>query len=260
MKTCPVCNETFDVGRVYSNHVRCKHKPQTFTPEGLQKLKDVAIRVNAKRLGYEGTKYATQQCVNCHKTIVEATTQMQYCKDKACQSVAHSFGGKKVWQMHRQKLIKALKEMPRSEAWIASQGRTDHPNQKRFFTSKGEEALKLLIKQRLPQFKWSSGGLHNIGNGLRKSLDIYCKDIKVIVEYDGIYHWKNVYGNLEDVQKKDRQLEQFCSDNGWKLIRVNEQTYKKVPLIVETIINMILNHTQLPSVVKLYLIPEINSL
>jgi very-short-patch-repair endonuclease len=79
----------------------------------------------------------------------------------------------------------------------------------------------------------------------------------LIIEYDGIYHFKNIYGNLLQVQQKDNQLEKWCKENKWKLIRINEKTFNNVPNILNNIFQMIQNIPQLKTITKIYTIPEI---
>lgn len=258
MKTCLVCGETFDVGRIYSNHVRWKHRDRAFSTEGKAAIQENARRLNKQRLGYEGSKFDGSTCEICNRKLSTSERKNRFCSTEACRFQAHSIGGTAAWKDRTTMLRIVQTTVWNNPMWVKNMGTgSTKPEMRKYFSSKGERELTEVIKNRLPQYHWQTGGSHNIGNNVRKAFDVYCKDIKLIVEYDGAYHWKNIYGNLPIVQMKDRQMETFCINNGWKLIRVNERTYQKMPQIVETIINMILNYEVLPSVTKLYLLPEI---
>lgn len=159
----------------------------------------------------------------------------------------------------------AIKRMPEKFAtFLSSSGNIDSSeSKKKIFSSKGERELIELIKDRFPNIKWSSGGGTNIGKDLndnivRKAHDLYSKELKLIIEYDGMYHFKDIYGNLSLVQFKDKLLEEYCIINGWKLIRVNEKTYHKMKWeIIDKIVDMINNIETMDQITKLYIIPEL---
>ena len=50
--------------------------------------------------------------------------------------------------------------------------------------------------------------------------DFLCS--KVIFEYDGIWHFKDIHNQLERKQKVDRNLEKFAFKKGYRLVRVDE--------------------------------------
>lgn len=126
------------------------------------------------------------------------------------------------------------------------------------FSSKGERELLGIIKENFKDYKWQSGGLWNIGNSMYKSIDIYCRDLKIIIEYDGIYHFKDIRGDLSKIQEKDTRLNNWCVETGWKIIRINEATYRssKRKEAIDMIFHLIQNYDTIESVNILYWIPE----
>ena len=94
------------------------------------------------------------------------------------------------------------------------------------FTSKGEEEVKRFFKINRPEDEWTFGGgiKHN---SLIIVRDLYSKKLKVCIEYDGIWHFKDIKGQLENKQKKDKALEQWCIKNDYRLIRIDEDLYKQ---------------------------------
>ena len=50
---------------------------------------------------------------------------------------------------------------------------------------------------------------------------------KICIEYDGIWHFKNIHNQLEEKQKKDKLLNKWCVENGYCLIRIDDKEYVK---------------------------------
>jgi very-short-patch-repair endonuclease len=82
----------------------------------------------------------------------------------------------------------------------------------------------------------------------RKQVDIIDKKRKIIIEFDGPHHFKNIFGSLKRRQEVDRELERFCLDKKYILIRVSQSCfiYKTIndfeKKIKDKIINIIHNN------------------
>lgn len=61
----------------------------------------------------------------------------------------------------------------------------------------------------------------------RKQIDAMSKKFKIIVEFDGIYHFKQIKKNclLIDVQKRDAELDHVVSDRALTLIRISHDQF-----------------------------------
>lgn len=104
---------------------------------------------------------------------------------------------------------------------------------KKFYVSKPEmELYKYICKyfknldfknnQQLKNKKWF---LINKTN--RRQIDILSKKEKIIIEFDGIFHFKKI-GNKQKFLKiveKDKELDNFAFKNNWTLIRVGNLQY-----------------------------------
>ena len=98
------------------------------------------------------------------------------------------------------------------------------------------------MMQKFPSDGWTFGG-HIVIDGLGISRDLYSNKLKICFEYDGIWHFKDIHGQLELKQKKDMALEKWCKVNGYRLIRLTESWFIEelhkdvnsiIPLIYET--------------------------
>ena len=97
---------------------------------------------------------------------------------------------------------------------------------KRNFTSKGEEEIKKHFKEKFKGDNWTFGRRAFIDN-VRLNVDLYSDKLKVCIEYDGVWHFKDINGKLEDKQRKDLLLERWCNKNNFRLIRIKEDIYKQ---------------------------------
>jgi very-short-patch-repair endonuclease len=118
---------------------------------------------------------------------------------------------------------------------------------RKWFNSKGEIELREYLKVTLPEYKFTTGMLTGAGS----NPDIWSKEYKVVVEYDGAWHFKDIKSQLADKQAKDKRLEDWCVKNNWRCIRIKEEIYKKDTYYwQEQIKNEILNGST--PVVKIY--------
>lgn len=92
------------------------------------------------------------------------------------------------------------------------------------FTSKTEVLIRTHFIEKYPDDGWTFGGIVRV-DGVGISRDLYSNKLKICFEYDGIWHFKDIYGQLEDKQKKDALLEKWCIDNGYSLVRLDENKY-----------------------------------
>lgn len=54
-----------------------------------------------------------------------------------------------------------------------------------------------------------------------------------LLELDGIYHYKNIYGQLDGQQRRDRIKNQWCKENGITLVRIPYSRYSEAPAIIK---------------------------
>ena len=71
-------------------------------------------------------------------------------------------------------------------------------------------------------------------NNERFFLDFYIVDTLKVIEFDGEY-WHN---KIKKVKIRDKKKDDFLTENGYKLLRVKEEDFRKNP---EKIINECLN-------------------
>ena len=118
------------------------------------------------------------------------------------------------------------------------------------FTSKGERELRNWFINTFLEEEWTYGGCLRY-NDLGITRDLYSSKLKVNIEYDGEWHFKDLVGQLESKQLKDQALESWCIENCWRLIRIKDEIYQSDPEgWKNTIRNEVLNGTE--QIVKFY--------
>ena len=108
------------------------------------------------------------------------------------------------------------------------------------FTSKNEVLIRDFIINNHKEDEWTFGGILKCGN-YRIVRDLYSSKLKICFEYDGIWHFKDIHGQLEDKRNKDNALEKWCLENNWTLIRVSETWFQKHNKDVKEIENILYN-------------------
>jgi hypothetical protein len=110
-------------------------------------------------------------------------------------------------------------------------------SQKRLFSSKIEGEIVTHFKKKFPHDKWKSGGRLALNDTENLSRDLWSDKLKICFEYDGVWHFKDIYGQLNKKQIKDKLFEQWCINNNYRLVRVDENFYKNIQQIEDLIYN-----------------------
>jgi very-short-patch-repair endonuclease len=99
----------------------------------------------------------------------------------------------------------------------------------RRFTSKNEVIIRNYFMEKYPDDQWTFGaGLIVEGETIVR--DLYSKKLKICFEYDGVWHFKDIHGQLAKKQLKDSLLEKWCIENNYSLIRIDEDKFNKSSL------------------------------
>lgn len=91
------------------------------------------------------------------------------------------------------------------------------------FNSKGEIEMRNYFLEMYPGDEWTHGGGLRIIDNIFASRDLYSNKLKISVEYDGIWHFKDICGQLARKQEKDKQLEEWSISNCWRLVRIKDE-------------------------------------
>jgi len=216
-RICQYCNETFlDVeGRVHSNHVRwCKKNPNDTTSN----LKISATKVAEKRYG-RLIEYSVL-CNKCNKSFSVKENEFSFPKkDKYFCTIKCANGKIQTKEANESRRIKnaiASKLLWQDPLYIAKMDIGRRPR----FTSKAEVLIREHFINKFDD-EWTFGG--NVKhNDLMMSRDLFSKKLKICFEYDGVWHFKDIHGQLQRKQEKDKALEEWCIDKGWRLILMSE--------------------------------------
>jgi hypothetical protein len=108
------------------------------------------------------------------------------------------------------------------------------------FSSKEERRILAYLKEKYPGDEWTSGGTLKIDESLI-SRDMYSQKLKICFEYDGVWHFKDIYGQLDKKKHKDHLLNKWCEFNNWKIIRISETWWHENEKDLSLIDNLIVS-------------------
>ena len=120
-------------------------------------------------------------------------------------------------------------------------------NNNRHFTSKNEVLIRDYFIDNFSEDEWTFGGHLRIQNeGITR--DLYSNKLKICFEYDGVWHFEDIHGQLAKKQLKDKLLEQWCINNKYTLVRLDEKQFNSdsIPMLRELFYSI----TE-PSVIKI---------
>lgn len=223
-RTCEYCNSNFYIsGSKFANHVRwCKDNPNLDMVKYRENFRNGIKVGHDKRYGklifrvvncnYCGSYMIVSEREKhfkikhyCTKTCANTRSHSEETKRKIRKSTSISI--KKLWQTNPDYAKKVLSHNPR-------------------FTSKGECELRNYFIDNFPSEEWTFGGWlkYNDVSGIIR--DLYSPKLKICIEYDGIWHFEDIVGQLESKQLKDQALEDWCIHNDWKLIRIKDEVFQ----------------------------------
>lgn len=248
MKVCKYCNKEIEGSHsVYANHVRWCDKNKTNGDKGGNKISE------AKKKYYEDVngslKVYEVECFRCKKiTTIEEPSNKYPIKEKYfCSRRCSNIRDFTVET--KRKMSNRLIENWKNEEY-ANKIIKNNTNRNIRFTSKGEEEIKNYLKENHKLDNWTSGGGFKYKDKIL-TRDIYSNDLKIIVEYDGVWHFKDIHGQLEEKQIKDRLLEEWVIDNDWRIVRISDDLYRKEKeKYLEILIKSIYNKSD--KVIKIY--------
>jgi len=239
-KQCKYCNQIFKniEGRVFSNHIRwCDKNPKPkVTQKGLENWKKAVDNKHGKIIK------VNKKCAWCDKLfIIERRNKIKLREKKCCsKSCASKYSHSFCTNESKIKQSKGMKKVWKDEEYFQNQV-INNSNKNKIFSSKGERELQKYFKENFHDDEWTFGG-GLIYNNIRLTRDLYSNKLKVCIEYDGIWHFKDIHNQLEDKQEKDKQLKLWCKENKYRLIRIRDEVYnsnkdKYLQLLVDCVYN-----------------------
>lgn len=227
---CKECDfETNNLG-IYRNHVRWKHKSSKNT----ENYKNFINKLNDTRSKKYRTEEVISICPECNKEFknikhINPDLNTEYLQYTYCsKSCANKQGSKHV---DYSKVSKWAKENPRGFTTPEIRDRIIKTKSK-IWSSKREREIIQHFKENFNNDGWTHGRIY-------KNLypDLWSRKLKIIIEYDGIWHFKDIHKQLERKQQIDRELLKYCKENGYRLIRIDED----LKISIEEIENAVYN-------------------
>jgi very-short-patch-repair endonuclease len=248
------CDFETDNGKIMSNHVRWKHRMTVEKREELsKKLSAVAIKTNTRINGTYiisvtkicsnkkcGKEFVTRQRVSVKtKEIIHWKGKTTYFECDHCSVSCGCLNGAHAdrnyfWTKERRDTqSKKSKELWKNDKFIR---KMEMSACNKLFTSKREIEIRNYFLNTFPGDGWTFGKIAEYKNEIINP-DLWSRKLKIIFEYDGVWHFKDIHGQLERKKIKDKLTEEYAINNGFRLIRIDEDE----KLDLEYIQNLIYN-------------------
>lgn len=230
-RICKYCKNDFShlSGRQFSNHVRWCPDNVDYDHRLFVEKHKTKTQQREDRARGELTEY-TVKCNKCNILFVVIERSKQYPKKKKyfCSSkCAYSRSLSTKWINSRK-----TPEFRQRQGELSRQRHLDGIYADQYnriiFSSAGERSVRDYFKEKYPNDEWTSGGCFRI-EGEGHVRDLYSNKLKVCIEYDGIWHFKDIKGQLIKKHRKDMMFEKWCLNNNWRLIRIDEDLFKNDP-------------------------------
>jgi hypothetical protein len=219
---CDMCDFQTTNGKIMSNHKRWKHK----TDKNSEKYKLFQAKLSEafkRRIKWIKTTCEVE-CPECGATFMttkeenKLTNEVRYSRHYCSTSCAHKQGSKFT---DYKKVAEWQKAHP--SGCFSLEWKINHPEFAKNF-SKRELEIVNYFKTHFPEDEWKQGFINGSTkvDGFMINPDLWSKKLKVVIEYDGIWHFKDIHGQLERKQNADKATLKFCKENGYRLIRIDE--------------------------------------
>lgn len=225
---CEICNISFLNFQSKANHVRWNHKSENFYEEfsktvSLNRKEEETIkRGSFKKFQVICENPKCNQIFYVEEREKDFPKKKHYYCNRSCANTRKHDYTKDQKKIIGNKVRKGLRRYyldPKNKEKIDA---VYLKPQK--FNSKGEREVRKYFLETHPEDHWSSGGVLLFEN-LRFSRDLYSNKLKICIEYDGIWHFQDIRGQLVQKQLKDKLLEEWCIQNNFRLIRIKDELY-----------------------------------
>jgi very-short-patch-repair endonuclease len=237
-------------GHVLTEHLKLKHgiKKEDYKGELLSEKAKENIKKRNKRNG---------DWINRRKETGESLIEF---KNKLSKSVSESIMSNEKERQRRSEMLAEINKRDESrkrsstvaqrtskrkdllEKRYAKLKKWREENREEFFErctkqllkhkSKPEKILYKHVTETYPEYKFKNNcfikdDIFCLSKSGRKQIDIFSERYKVIIEFDGIQHFKQTHinQNLEETKEKDRQLNEYAKINNMTLIRISHDQF-----------------------------------
>lgn len=180
------------------------------------------------------------KCLKCGKEFEQTAKPSLWASNKVRKFCSSECAHSRVWtDEKKQALSLKMKELMKENpiGFISPEFKAKEVARKNH--SKRELEIVHYFKENFKDDEWKVGCI----NGSKRYDDImlvpdlWSKKLKVIIEYDGIWHFKDIHGQLERKHHIDRVTFKYCKENNYRLIRVDEDCKISIQEIVNAVYN-----------------------
>lgn len=239
-KSCSICGKNLSDMRItdVGNHIKwCKFRNN---PDN--RYSQSTKKGNITRFGQYRQYIVT--CDKCGKEFNVVQRQKLFPKQQkyfCSSSCSHSRDMKKhvdgIWSPQKRKEYSEQSKL----LWENEEYSKRLLNNNKYFTSKGERLIRDYIIQTHPDDNWTWGCLNKRYKQFVFNPDMFSHILKIVFQYDGECHFKDIYPNRDFQKGKNKQklLQQWCVTNGYKLLRITESWFNSINKDVSLVQNLL---------------------
>ena len=215
MNICSICQKEFDTINKLNGHMSLHSDKFLYYLSAYNKLDRTLERIEI-----------TKNCKKCSKEFVVVRTvkkdgsqhipagEKRFC----CASCANSRKNReKMTEEVRNKISASMKKVWTKSEYIKNQS----DKNKFFLSSKRELEIVEYFQKMFPEDEWKTQAPIIVEN-VTIMRDLWSDKLKICFEYDGILHFSDIFGQLNSKLKKDSLLEKWCSENNYRLVRIDD--------------------------------------
>ena len=249
---CPICNKPKKEKNKFCSFSCCTintNKNRDYSKNSAGLIKSRKLRLDAelgKLMDLEVT------CHKCKEHFLVKERVKNFPKKKkyhCCRGCANAREAVKT-EEHKKKVSIAAKkfysQLPLEEKLRRAQRSV---NSRFLYRSKGEAKLLEMLRSSFPEAEFTYGG-SMIYKDKAICRDIISKKLKLCIEYDGIWHFKNINNQLSFKKMKDALYEEWILQSEYRLIRVTDNDFARNQSLYEELIDSIENRTE--KIIKLF--------
>lgn len=181
--------------------------------ENKSKISKSMFEFQLKKKEYANLVWTEQKnvCEHCGKVMLVKYGSGRFCSRKCANTRTHT-------EETKQKMSKAS---IKNKAYLNFTDYTGGRKENRCNRSKREKEIARYFIEKYPDEQFTYGGFGKV-DGAMLTVDLYSRKLKVILEYDGIWHFKDIKNQLKSKQEKDIKLLMWVINSDYRLIRIDE--------------------------------------
>lgn len=208
----------FGVSFGFRNAIYKRMKP-LYTPDEFKNAKSrdkLPFECEYCRSTFYNAKNEIQKSIKRKNENNPRRNNLKYCSAK-CSSISHC-SGKEIHCTNCDKVVyKQARVLRKTKHHFCSSSCAASYNNRHKTTGYRRSKLEIWMENQLSEKYPTLLIYYNKTQTIGSELDVYIPSLKLAFEFNGIFHYEEIYGTLKQIQNNDNQKYQKCIKNGISL-------------------------------------------